>query len=372
MDQQIVIEGDNQAKLPRQPWSKRKKTIVWLVVSIVVLIAVLVVVILINKNRNQATNGQATTEPTTVAETPIDTRVKSPLDGTLYESNLATRHPLAVMIENHPDARPQSGLADASLVYEAITEGGITRFMAVFSPKDVAEVGPIRSARLYFMDWLKEYDAYYAHAGGSEDALASISKYGVKDIPHSNTYYWRDSKGRSIASEHTLYSSTEKLYAYAESEGYDINTSDFSAMTFKDDLAAPSPTPNVDINFSSASYTVRWVFDLGTNCYKRFMAGVEHRDRNTGTQINVKNIVIQRVNRTYKAQSSGKQNWVYSNIGTGTAWVLQDGKVIEATWKKASLTDRTKYYDSTGAEIKFNVGRTWYEIIPSDIAPVFN
>jgi len=356
-------------KPPRVPWPKRKKIIFSLIIAIVVLLAVLATVIIVRRNATET----KPTPVTQVTEPPKETRIVSPLDGVLYDPSIAARHPLAVMVENHPDARPQSGLIDASIVYEAITEGGITRFMAIFGPKDVAEIGPIRSARLFYMDWAKEYDAFYAHAGGNQDALAEMGDYGIKDLNHATKYFWRDTKGRSVASEHTLYSSTEKLYAYAQNNKYDIGTSGFQAMTFKADAAVPSATPNLTINFSTASYGVNWQYNATENSYKRFMAGVEHKDRSSGLQITAKNIVIQKVARTLQPHGSyGDQNWVFTNIGSGKAWVVQDGKAIEATWKKASLSDRTKYFDATGAEIKFNSGPTWYEIIPPEVDPIFN
>ncbi len=294
------------------------------------------------------------------------------LDGQAYESNKATRHPLAVIVENHPDARPQSGLIDASIVYEAITEGGITRFLAIFGPTDTTEIGPIRSARLFFMDYLKEYDAFFAHAGGNEDALANIDKYSIKDIPHAEPYYHRDYKGRAVASEHTLYSSTDQLYSLAQARGFDTSKSDYTAMKFKTDGPADPAGKGVEINFSSASYKVGWAFDGTNNQYLRSLAGAPHNDRTSGKQITAKNIVIQTVDRTFQPTGSyGSQNYVFKNIGEGNAYVLQDGKVVKAKWKKASLTARTKYYDEAGVEISFNPGKTWYEIVPPEVSPSF-
>jgi hypothetical protein len=290
------------------------------------------------------------------------------LDGMPYTKDKATRHPLAVSIENHPDARPQSGLIKASVVYEAITEGGITRFLAIFGPQDAPEIGPIRSARLFFMDWLKEYDAFFAHAGGNEDALANIDKYQIKNLDDSTTYFYRDDKGRNVASEHTLYSSTDKLYAYAQSKGYDTTTSNFSPLLFKTDGPATPAGKGVVIDFSgSSTYTVRWNYDPQTNSYLRFLDGAAHKDRTTGEQIKAKNIIIQTVNRTYQPTGSyGSQNYVFQTIGSGKATILRDGQVISASWKKDSLTSRTKFYDDNNKEIEFDPGQTWYEIVNPD------
>lgn len=304
------------------------------------------------------------------------TQVVCLLDGASYDADKAKRHPLAVSVENHPDARPQSGLIKASVVYEAITEGGITRYLAIYGPQDATEIGPIRSARLFFMDWLKEYDAFFAHAGGNEDALANIDKYQIKNLDDAKGYFYRDSKGKNVASEHTLFSSTEKLYEYAKSKGFDIANSNFTPLIFKKDgPALEVGGKGVAIDFSgSPTYAVRWNYDPKTNSYLRFLAGTEHKDRTTGDQITAKNIVIQTVERTFQPTGSyGSQNYVFKTIGEGKASVLRDGQVISATWKKDSLTSRTKFYDETNKEIQFNPGATWYEIINPDAgsAPEF-
>lgn len=296
----------------------------------------------------------------------IQQLTKCMLDGKDYAKDLAIRNPLAVIVENHPDARPQSGLDKASVVYEAITEGGITRFLAIFGPEDAGTIGPIRSARLFFMDWVKEYDAFFAHAGGNEDALANIDKYSIKDIPHSNTYYWRDNS-KGVASEHTLFASTEKLFAYASSKKYDISTSNYTTMKFKVDGPAAAVDQTINVNFSSAKFNVSWIYDRANNIYLRLLAGSPHNDAQTGKQLSAKNIVVQTVSRTLQPTGSyGSENWVFKTIGTGAANIFMDGKEIKGTWKKDSLTSRTKFYDVSGAEIEFNHGNTWYEILPPE------
>lgn len=348
--------------------SKQKKLKTTGIITIVVALFLIGGAIAAKQLSKKSSNNTTTTQTAETTKTPE--LATSLLDGMQYAPDKANRHPLAVMIENYTDARPQSGLSEASIVYEAITEGGITRFMAIFGPKDVKEVGPIRSARLFFMDWLKEYDAFYAHAGGNEDALANISKYAVKDLNHSSSYYYRDNKGRNVASEHTLYSTTENLYKYAQSKNFDINSSNFEALKFKTDGPGEAGGKGVEINFSgSANYTVKWTYDQPNNKYLRYMAGSEHKDRNTDSQITAKNIVIQEIDRTLQAHGSyGSENWVFDTIGDGKAKVLRDGKVIEATWKKTSRDSRTRFYDSTGAEIEFNPGNTWYEITANDVS----
>ena len=141
-----------------------------------------------------------------VANVPKETSV---LNGAEVEKTDAERRPIAVMVENHPDSRPQSGLSDASLVYEAITEGGITRFMAVYGPNVPKKVGPVRSARTYYIDWLQEYSALYAHVGGNLDALKKIKSLNIYDLDQfgiGDKAYWRlPQAGKAI--EQTMYTS---------------------------------------------------------------------------------------------------------------------------------------------------------------------
>lgn len=347
-------------------FSEKKYRIVFIISAVLAVFIITAAVVAVKLNsKNVSTDTTKKIGQTTK-------KIISPLDGIAYSGDVATRHPLAVSVENHPDARPQSGLSRASIVYEALTEGGITRYLAIYGPQDASEIGPIRSARLFFMDYLKEYDAFFAHAGGNEDALAKMSQYQIKDLEDSTSFFYRKNKGRNVASEHTLYSNTDKLYKYASTKGFDVNTSDFEKMSFKVDGPAATTGKGVQINFSSDSYAVRWQYDPVTNTYSRFLAGKEDIDLSTSDQLKAKNIIIQSVERIFQATGSyGSQNYVFQNIGSGKAWIMRDGQTIDATWKKNTLTSRTKYYDSNQLEVEMNPGMSWYEIIPPEISPSF-
>lgn len=293
----------------------------------------------------------------------------SKLDGTKASKDVANRHPLAVMVENHPDARPQAGLDKASVIYEAVAEGGITRFMAIFGPREADEVGPVRSARVYFVDWAEEYNALYAHAGGAQNALTKISEDNVLDLPHNNTAFWRR-EGTGKALEHTLYASVPKLYEYAKSKGYDTTKSDYRGWKFKTDVATasrPQAGKNATINFSnSTTYQVQWKYDPATNLYKRFLAGSEQKDEKSGQQLTAKNVVIATYTRQ-AVESGGKTVYTMnSSEGSGEAKVLMDGTVIDGTWKKSGPKQRTLFYDKSGKEIQFNPGVSWIEIVNPD------
>ncbi|MCX6809511.1 MAG: DUF3048 domain-containing protein [Candidatus Berkelbacteria bacterium] len=351
-------------------WSDKKYKTVFIICACAAFFIIVGAIVANYYSRRPGGLAQSTKKTATAVPQPM---VISLLDGMSYPKDLANRHPLAVSVENHPEARPQSGLNKASIVYETMTEGGITRFLAVYGPNEATEIGPIRSARLYFMDWVKEYDAFFAHAGGNEDALANIDNYQIKNLENNTGYFYRDYKGKAVASEHTLYSSTSKLYDFAKSLKFDTSSSSFEALKFKTDGPAENPGKSAEINFSSESYKVNWSFDPNKNIYLRNLAGSPHKDRVTGEQITAKNIVIQTVQRTFQPTGSyGSQNYVYQNVGSGPAYVLQDGKAIKGTWKKTNRDSRTKFYDESGVEIQFNPGPTWYEVIPPEVNPSFS
>lgn len=312
--------------------------------------------------------GEGPVEATKVQPTSEPKELPSLVNGVVVDRSIYNRHPVAVMIENSPAARPQTGLTSADIVYEAVTEGGITRFMAIFSINLPEKAGPVRSARSYFIDYLSEFDAFYAHAGGSPTALSRIGEYKIKDYPHSNDSYWREPR-KGVASEHTLFTDVSKIFRFGvEKKGWPA-TADFKPWLFKDASATPAPAAAVNIKFSSTQFNVVWNFDPITKLYSRTMGGTAHKDATSGEQITASTILVLKVthsaNPAYKG--TGKESeWNMSTIGEGTAAVFQDGTVTEATWKKPSRTDRTRLYGVDGKEVQFNRGRIWVEIVPQE------
>ncbi|MCX6810930.1 MAG: DUF3048 domain-containing protein [Candidatus Berkelbacteria bacterium] len=296
----------------------------------------------------------------------------SSLDGTMVSSDDANRHPLGIMVENHVDARPQSGLSQASIVYEAIAEGGITRFLAVYGPKSAAKVGPVRSARTYYVDWIRELGGYYAHVGGNYDALTMIKSVGILDLDQfaNPSAYWRDTS-RKVSSEHTMYTDTSKLYKIAADKKY-ATTNTFIPYTFKTepDLAAIVPSiQTISINFGNANYNVSYNYDITTNSYLRNIAGKPDVDVENSARITSKNVVIQTVNRRPTTTAINESGYIMDTVGTGAATVFQDGSKIDATWKKDNENSRTRFFNkATGAEIQFNPGQTWVEVISPDLS----
>lgn len=320
-----------------------------------------------------------------------------PLNGAMYskeQKNWWEKHrPLGVMIENHEDSRPQSGLSFADVVYESVAEGGITRFLAVYYCQDAGIVGPVRSARTYFMDYISEYGSYplYAHVGGANtpgpaNALGQIGDYGWNQYNDLNQFsigfptFRRDESrlGREVATEHTMYSVTNKLWEFAAEKrkltdkDEDGNSWDeeFVPYEFKNDAPAAERPASQTINISFwdyPMYAVEWVYRKDTNEYARKNGGVAHVDRNTNRQLTAKNVVVLFMRESHA--NDGYENnahMLYGTKGNGRALIFMDGKQIRGTWKKADREARTIISDSQGNEIKFNRGAIWFEIQPLD------
>lgn len=299
-----------------------------------------------------------------IKKDPEPTTVASPLSGVQVAPELAERPITAVVIENHTDARPQSGLQDAGVVYEALAEGGITRFLAFFLDQKPKELGPVRSIRTYFVDWALEFNAPVAHVGGNIDALDLIRPLRMKNMDQfaNGNYFYRT---RDRYAPHNMYTTTEKLDALEKKLGYD-KPSDFtpSPRVLKEKAAATPDHTAITINYSYASYRANYQYVAATNDYARSLAGVPHIDRNTGKQIHVKNVVIQYMPTSYGTTRIGEQTVIMRTPGSGKAVVLRDGTAIEGTWSKTAHTNRTVFKDTTGKEIPLNPGNTWYSIVP--------
>lgn len=305
-----------------------------------------------------------------VKETEKPKLVVSKLDGTQVTEAQNDLHPLAVMVENHPDARPQSGLDQASIIYEAIAEGGITRFMAIFGPGSAQKVGPVRSARTYYLDWALEYDAYYSHVGGNLDALQLIPKIGIKDLDqfrYGTQAYWRE-PAAGKATEHTMYTDTHKLRQIGNDKWGEV--SNYTPIEYKEELSLENrpESQKITIDFSSASYKVDWQYDKEKNIYLRSLAGAPHKDAVSGNQLTAKNVIVQEVLRSPVVTEINENGWAMKTVGSGKAQIFINGKKIDATWKKDSREKRTEFFDPESNKIKFNPGITWFEIVPPGTA----
>lgn len=308
-------------------------------------------------------------------EEPEEPRTEeSPLNGLLFTKKemdeMKTRRPVAVIINNHVQARPQSGLSSADIVFETNAESGITRYLAIFWSNAPQKVGSIRSLRQYYLEWLSEYDPILIHDGCAEtdnaltNACGNIYLYGTKDIATYGS--WRLNDGIRFA-PHNESSSVTNAWEYAKKMNWNSFPS-ISGWQFKKDadLASRGQRTLVKLVFhkeinNNGLYDVTWTYDRPTNSYFRKVGNKIDIDQENNTQVSAKNVVIQQVQMSLAGDDHGRL--IVKTIGEGDAVILQDGKIINGTWKKASRLDRTKYYDSEGKQISFNRGKVWIEAI---------
>lgn len=326
--------------------------------------------------------GSLTDVTSTAEEGPKDQ--KCPLNGAMHtktrREQWEKRRPLGIMVENHTDARPTLGLSRADVIYEAVAEGGITRFLLVYLCQDAGDIAPIRSARTYFLDWVLEYDAAYAHVGGANtpgpaDALGQIRDYGIKDMDQFGLgfpTYWR---GTDKLAPHNVHSTTKKLWEAAEErefaavdeEGvrWDEN---FVEWKFKDEapLEQRGEQKPIVVPFwtTQPDYTVTWQYDKVANVYKRFHAAEAQTDKLTNEHLSAKNLLIQFQTERDAQDGYPDGHLLYGTTGAGSALIFIDGKAIVGKWIKEDRISRTKFTDAKGKEIELNRGLVWIETIP--------
>ncbi|PJE76341.1 hypothetical protein COV05_04880 [Candidatus Uhrbacteria bacterium CG10_big_fil_rev_8_21_14_0_10_48_16] len=291
---------------------------------------------------------------------------RHPLTGVLLYEEVAPPQIYSVMIDNHEDAWPPSGIDQAFLVIEAPVEAGISRMLAFFSEEqDVEEIGPVRSARPYYLDWASELDALYAHVGGSPEALDLIASGGTFDMNQYwwGEYFWRENGTRYAP--HNVFTSSDDLnqFFHLREEAGATPTRLYDTWMFKDPEPSQEEGKGVFIDFWAPVYVVDWEYNQETNLYERSQFREPHVVT-SGAQIMADNVVVV-ITDVSIIDSVGRRE--IRTIGEGDGYVFQDGRVIEVTWKKPSASERLKFYDrTTDEEIIMNAGVTWIEIVPNE------
>lgn len=286
----------------------------------------------------------------------------SPLSGVEVADEAATKRAVtAVMIENSPDARPQSGLAEADVVFEAVAEGGITRFIALYQNSRPSLVGPVRSLRPYYAEWAAAFDPGVAHVGGSPEALTMIrsGNYGIDlDQFFNGGSFWR---ATDRAAPHNVYTNFDKLDALNTAKGHTSSTFTFAPRTNEKAVATPNATA-INLDVSSGIFSVSYTYNAASNSYDRKQGGVAHTDREKG-QISPKVVVAL---KTSISLSSDGSHMSIVTSGSGQAYVFQNGTVTEGTWSKENAKGQLFIKDAEGKEIKLNRGQTWITTVGND------
>ena len=285
----------------------------------------------------------------------------SPLTGLEVKNEAATKKPVTgIIIENSLDARPQSGLKAAEVVYEAIAEGGITRLLAIYQQNKPQLIGPVRSVRSYHPDWIRSYDASVAHVGGSARALKEIRGGKFRDIDqffNANTY-WR---ATDRYAPHNVYTSFKRIDALNKQKKY--TKSSPKPFEREDGKPAKKTTARkVAINVSSAPYNSTYRYNKKSNTYTRSQGGAVHKDREKGAITPTVIIALNVKERTVMEETWRER---ITTLGSGKATIFQNGIAIKATWRKAKATDQLSFYDSKNEKIKLARGQTWITAVPN-------
>ena len=276
--------------------------------------------------------------------------------------------PIAVMIDNHSDAWPQAGLNKAYMVYEIVVEGGETRLMALFKGQDLDKIGPVRSARHYFIDYAMENDAIYVHFGQSPQAQSDIKKYSINDIngiAEDGTTFWRV---KDKVAPHNAVTSTEKLMQSAKNKKFRTTSKEKSVLKYTTEevnLEEGIIADEVTIPHSNLQ-TVKYKYDEDSKKYVRYARGKEQTDWETKETVETKNIIITFCDNYTLSDVENKGRQGLKNIGTFDGYYITNGKAIKIKCTKNARDEKTVYKDLQGNEIKVNDGNTFVNICPTN------
>ena len=311
----------------------------------------------------EVSNAEPEVTPTpTVQPTPEPPKGSPcPLTGMLVEDaeDLKLR-PIAVMLDNEYNARPQSGLLDAEIVYEIPVEGNITRYMAVYHHNPSDKIGPVRSARPYFIDKAMELNAVYVHCGGSPQALQDLVTLKVDTLNDlkGSPCFWRSTDRKM---PHNLYTSTKLMREVMESNKFNNKTVP-EYFKFSEELLNLDGKNTRSISFNySKNYTVGYEYNEKDKLYYRTINGIRLKDKESSKDIATTNIIVEKT--TAKVLDKVGRLEV-SNLGKDRGYYLTVGKLIEIEWSKSSRSAKTIYKDLKGNEIIMNKGTTWIQVVP--------
>lgn len=361
----VAADEDSQQPILFEPPSKttsrrrlqfklNKKQSILVAAAFFILLGGGVAAFMLTRDNKPVAQATVPTPPPKPVEPPKPTTLPSPLTGIQVTPELSKMHVTGVMIENSPDARPQAGLKDAGVVFEAIAEGGITRFLALYQETQPDYVGPVRSARPYYIEWLRGFDAGYAHVGGSPEALSLIKSSGVKDLDqYFNSGAYQRVKTRYAP--HNVYTNVAILTEASKNKGF--VTSTFTPFTRKADAPSAAPTARgIDFAISSYLYNVHYDYDTASNSYLRSEGGKPHLDERSGAQLSSKVVIAMVVPFSIQAD---RVHSAYATTGSGKAYIFQDGAVTEGIWEKPDSNTNVRFGDANGSPLGINAGQTW-------------
>lgn len=393
------------------PKKHSKKVPLILTAILVVLIGLVIGVFFLKSSDKIVGPFDSGTEGSNSVQNNAPKQYTSPLNGMYFTNEEADKFknikPIAVMVNNHPDARPSAGISSADVVYEAVAEGGVTRLMPIFWSRLPEKVSSLRSARYYFAELAAGYKAEYFHWGAAHvppcqklpqtdptycgpiggkletnpevDAYDRIVKLGLANLDGGNyacdgseCAFGRDpNKVGKVATEHTALvrpalaldlakkiRPEEKWHTYIPVQEWKFKED--APLQERGDIGQTSP---IEYNYwDMPSFQVKWVYDKNTNEYTRYQGGVKQTDELNGQDVKAKTVII----RFTEEQSAGdrKSHLMYKLVGTGDILVFQDGKVVKGKWSNSNVEDRDIYTDLEGNQLELNRGQIWVQIVP--------
>ncbi len=295
------------------------------------------------------------------------------LSGLELSDPVQNSRPLAIMVQNSPQARPHSGLIYADIVFEAVSEAGVTRFVALYSSYDAEIIGPARSARIYFAEIARSFDPIFTFWGTYPEGYTALRNMDMDLLDANSSAYvphtqagWRD-HSRSNALEHTAFIDTYGIKDDADALGYSLEGGQ-SNMKFKYDLglAERGDIEEIIVDFSYQQYEAGFYYDRGKNAYLKTLAGEPHSDFETGQQISLNNVVVLISDIVGPVSSAGHMEVTTTgDHEQGNAYFFMDGNIIEGSWGRDSIFDPFEFKDGQGEPILFNRGSTWVCMVES-------
>lgn len=339
-----------------------------IMIILLALVVVLVGVTACKKDKG----GVVSTWPKADKERTIEKPVEPPrwpLTGIEAPSGDVTQQRVvSVKIENSPDARPQTNIQLADVVYESVTEGGITRFNSIFHSQAPDQVGPVRSARLSDTYIVPQYHALFAFSGASPSVNAAVAAAGLENLSEDagvSAPYRRSSARKA---PHNLFSGIPQLREEGAKRGFST-TATVPGLAF-DQSASADATPTITqltIPFSTAN-TVTWNYDPATRTYLRVNNGKAFMDAGTNAQLHATNVVVLWAQHNVAPDSDVTGSTTYEIVlaGTGRASVFRNGQRYDGTWE-AGKDAPPVFKAADGTQIKLSPGNTWMQVVRPEV-----
>ena len=347
----------------------KKKNIILITTLVLAVISAVSIILIVNSGKTKKENEKETKNDEQIVEHEKEQEKDEEKQVQIIDVNNTDR-PYAVMINTHNAAIPQAGLQNAYIVYEIMVEGGITRMMALFKGKDVEKIGSVRSARTQYLGYVYEHDAIYIHAGGAPDALNRIYSEGISDVDVDGQYGVRD-PNLNRAWEHTLFTSTSLIKSAIDTRGIRTISNVSNLLTYQADsfdlntYSNKQNANNISIKYSDYR-TSNYTYNSETKTYLRSFNNTNDVDLVTGSQREVKNIIVYAVNYSNYCNSGRCDFQKIDNVGTGEGYYITEGYAIPITWEKKDEKSQTKYkVKETGKDLVVNDGNTYIQIYPT-------